>query len=123
MSYVVRCADAYCTIRIHEPLTRHGSTGPRRGRPVDHSEHLVVALAYGGLCTFEFGCTVEFFALERPKLGVPWCRFEVCAYERSPIRAAGGTFESRVPRAASPVTSPRNSSARRRYSLALLATI
>lgn len=52
--------------------------------------HLVVALAYDGLCTFEFGCTVELFALRRPELGVPWYRFEVCAAERGPIRAAGG---------------------------------
>jgi len=26
--------------------------------------HLVVALAYVGLCTFEFGCVVELFAIE-----------------------------------------------------------
>jgi AraC family transcriptional activator FtrA len=53
-------------------------------------EHLVVALAYDRLCTFEFGCTVELFALERPELGVPWYAFEVCSYERTPLRAAGG---------------------------------
>jgi hypothetical protein len=35
-------------------------------------KHLVVALAYDRLCTFEFGCTVELFALERPELGVDW---------------------------------------------------
>ena len=29
--------------------------------------HLVVALAYDRLCTFEFGCVVELFALERPR--------------------------------------------------------
>lgn len=54
------------------------------------SGHRVVALAYDGLCTFEFGCTVELFALDRPELGVPWYEFEVCSLERSPIRAAGG---------------------------------
>jgi AraC family transcriptional activator FtrA len=53
-------------------------------------KHLVVALAYDGLCTFEFGCTVELFALERPELGVDWYDFQVCAVERGPIRAAGG---------------------------------
>jgi len=53
-------------------------------------DHVVVAVAYDGLCTFEFGCTAELFALDRPELGVPWYRFEVCAYERTPIRAAGG---------------------------------
>lgn len=52
--------------------------------------HRVVALAYDRLCTFEFGCTVELFALERPELGVPWYRFDVCSFERAPIRAAGG---------------------------------
>jgi AraC family transcriptional activator FtrA len=52
--------------------------------------HLVVALAYDRLCTFEFGCTVELFALERPELGVRWYDFAVCAIEPGPIRAAGG---------------------------------
>ncbi|MGF6468315.1 transcriptional regulator FtrA [Paraburkholderia youngii] len=52
--------------------------------------HLVVALAYDRLCTFEFGCVTELFALERPELGVPWYRFAVCAGEPGPIRAAGG---------------------------------
>jgi len=52
--------------------------------------HLVVALAYDGLCTFEFGCTVELFALDRPELGVDWYDFAVCAVEKGPIRAAGG---------------------------------
>jgi AraC family transcriptional activator FtrA len=50
----------------------------------------VVALAYDGLCTFEFGITVELFALERPELGVDWYEFAVCAIEPGPIRAAGG---------------------------------
>jgi AraC family transcriptional activator FtrA len=52
--------------------------------------HLVVALAYDRLCTFEFGCVVELFALPRPELGVDWYRFAVCAAEPGPIRAAGG---------------------------------
>ena len=52
--------------------------------------HLVAALAYDRLCTFEFGCVTEFFALERPELGVEWYRFAVCAGERGPLRAAGG---------------------------------
>jgi AraC family transcriptional regulator, transcriptional activator FtrA len=58
--------------------------------------HRVVALAYDGLCTFEFGCVVELFALERPELGVDWYDFSVCAAERGPLRAAGG-IEVRVP--------------------------
>lgn len=53
-------------------------------------KHLVVALAYDQLCTFEFGCTVELFALARPELGVQWYEFAVCAAEAGPIRAAGG---------------------------------
>ena len=53
-------------------------------------KHLVVALAYDQLCTFEFGCTVELFALQRPELGVRWYDFAVCAAETGPIRAAGG---------------------------------
>jgi AraC family transcriptional regulator, transcriptional activator FtrA len=52
--------------------------------------HRVVALAYDNLCTFEFGCTVELFALPRPELAVPWYEFQVCAVERGPLRAAGG---------------------------------
>jgi AraC family transcriptional activator FtrA len=52
--------------------------------------HLVVAVAYDRLCTFEFGCVVELFALPRPELGVDWYRFAVCAAEAGPIRAAGG---------------------------------
>src|SRR3569833_2123999 len=54
------------------------------------SRHLVAAVAYDRLCTFEFGCTVELFALPRPELDVPWYEFAVCAAERGPIRAAGG---------------------------------
>ncbi|VVE65095.1 transcriptional regulator FtrA [Pandoraea captiosa] len=52
--------------------------------------HLVAALAYDRLCTFEFGCVTEMFALERPELGVDWYRFNVCAIESGPLRAAGG---------------------------------
>jgi AraC family transcriptional activator FtrA len=53
-------------------------------------KHLVVVLAYDRLCTFEFGCAVELFALDRPELGVEWYQFAVCAIEPGPIRAAGG---------------------------------
>lgn len=54
------------------------------------ANHLVVSLAYDRLCTFEFGCVTELFALERPELGVDWYRFAVCAAEPGPLRAAGG---------------------------------
>lgn len=52
--------------------------------------HHVAILAYDGLCTFEFGCAVELFALERPELGVPWYTHAVCADEPGPLRALGG---------------------------------
>ena len=50
----------------------------------------VVAVAYQGLCTFEFGIIVEVFALPRPELEVPWYSFKVCSAEPGPLRAMGG---------------------------------
>ena len=52
--------------------------------------HHVAILAYDRLCTFEFGCAIELFALERPELEVPWYSYAVCAAEPGPLRAAGG---------------------------------
>ncbi|MEO8315418.1 MAG: transcriptional regulator FtrA, partial [Pseudomonadota bacterium] len=40
---------------------------------------LVVALAYDGLCAFEFSCTAEVFGLSRPEVGPRWYRFETCS--------------------------------------------
>ena len=40
---------------------------------------LVVALAYEGLCAFEFGIAAEVFGLPRPEMGEDWYRFAVCA--------------------------------------------
>lgn len=54
------------------------------------SRHLVAILAYDRLCTFEFGCAVELFALQRPELGVDWYEHAVCAAEPGPLRAMGG---------------------------------
>lgn len=51
---------------------------------------LVAALAYDGLCTFEFGVTYEVFGLPRPEMGGDWYRFSVCGAEHGPLRAAGG---------------------------------
>lgn len=51
---------------------------------------LVAALAYDGLCTFEFGVTVEVFGLTRPEFDFPWYKFAVAALERGPLRATGG---------------------------------
>lgn len=51
---------------------------------------LVVALAYDGLCTFEFGVAVEIFGLPRPELGDKWYRFAVASADSGPLRATGG---------------------------------
>jgi AraC family transcriptional activator FtrA len=75
--------------------SRQRLSKPPAKRPA-RKKHLVVALAYDGLCTFEFGCTVELFALNRPELGVTWYDFAVCSAERGALRAAGG-IEVRVP--------------------------
>lgn len=40
---------------------------------------MVVALAYDGLCAFEFGIVAEVFGLPRPEMGPDWYRFQVCA--------------------------------------------
>src|ERR1700754_3070822 len=58
--------------------------------PTPRRPHHVVALAYDRLCTFEYGCVVEFFALDRPELGVDWYRFSTCGVEPGPLRADGG---------------------------------
>jgi AraC family transcriptional activator FtrA len=50
----------------------------------------VVAIAYDGLCSFEFGIAVEVFGLDRPELRVPWYRFQVCSADRGMLRASGG---------------------------------
>ncbi len=59
------------------------TAGGRRRR------HLVAAVAYDGLCTFEFGITVELFGLPRPEIP-NWYEFVVCAAERRPLCATGG---------------------------------
>lgn len=51
---------------------------------------LVVALAYDGLCTFEFSIAVEIFGLARPEMGDNWYQFGVAAVEEGPISATGG---------------------------------
>ena len=52
--------------------------------------HHIAIVAYDGLCTFEFGCAVELFALDRPELDVRWYSHAVCAVEPGPLRALGG---------------------------------
>ncbi len=51
---------------------------------------LVVALAYDGLCTFEFGVAVEIFGLPRPEMGEGWYRFAVAAVDEGELLATGG---------------------------------
>jgi len=51
---------------------------------------LVVALAYDGLCTFEFAIAAEIFGLARPEMGEAWYRFAACGIEPGPLRAQGG---------------------------------
>jgi AraC family transcriptional activator FtrA len=65
---------------------------PTRRYAKNHTQaapHRVAALAYDGLCTFEFGIVVELFGLPRPELD-SWYSFEVCGLERGPLRATGG---------------------------------
>lgn len=50
---------------------------------------LVCAIAYDGLCTFEFGIAVELFALPRPEFP-KWYRFATVAAEPGPVQATGG---------------------------------
>lgn len=51
---------------------------------------LVVALAYDGLCTFEFAIVAEVFGLARPEMGPSWYRYATAAVEPGPLRAHGG---------------------------------
>ncbi|QPC90437.1 transcriptional regulator FtrA [Mesorhizobium sp. INR15] len=51
---------------------------------------LVVAIAYDGLCTFEFGVAAEVFALPRPEMGTGWYRFAVAGVDAGEMRALGG---------------------------------
>ncbi len=50
---------------------------------------LVCSLAYDGLCMFEFGISLEVFALPRPEFHT-WYRHRVVAAEPGPLRATGG---------------------------------
>lgn len=46
--------------------------------PTSPSNRTVAALAYDGLCAFEFGIVAEVFGLPRPEMGPDWYRFQVC---------------------------------------------
>ena len=54
------------------------------------SNTAVVAVAYDGLCTFEFGVATELFGLPRPELDVDWYRFQVVSSDPGPLRTLGG---------------------------------
>lgn len=58
--------------------------------PSPPANRLVVALAYDGLCTFEFGIAVEVFGLDRPEMGAGWYRFLVAGERPGQLAAAGG---------------------------------
>jgi AraC family transcriptional regulator, transcriptional activator FtrA len=65
--------------------------GPvRRSARRQGGNHRVVVLAYDRLCTFEFGIVVEMFGLPRPELDVDWYHFDVCSFDRGPLKATGG---------------------------------
>jgi len=51
---------------------------------------LVAAVAYDGLCLFEFGVAAELFGLARPELGEPWYEFAAVGIEKRGFRSLGG---------------------------------
>lgn len=63
---------------------------PKRTKGQTPPNRRVVALAYDGLCTFEFGIAVEVFALDRPEMGPDWYKFAVASLDKGPLRASGG---------------------------------
>ena len=46
-----------------------------------------VAIAYDGLCLFEFGVATELFGLPRPELDVAWYDFRIVAVDRDSVTA------------------------------------
>ncbi len=67
---------------------------PENSKKMTNLRHIarprVVALAYDGLCTFEFGVAVEIFGLPRPEMGENWYRFAVASVDGGELRATGG---------------------------------
>ncbi len=54
--------------------------------------HQVATLIYPGLCTFEFACVVEMFALHRPELAQQGCagyELTVCGLSLKPVQGLG----------------------------------
>ncbi|MGL5809685.1 MAG: transcriptional regulator FtrA [Nocardioides sp.] len=52
--------------------------------------HRVTAIAYDGLCTFEYGIVAEVFALPRPEVAGDWYSYRVAAAEPGSLGAVGG---------------------------------
>jgi len=50
----------------------------------------VVAVAYDGLCVFEYGVAAELFGLARPELGLDWYHFATVSVDPAPLRMTGG---------------------------------
>jgi AraC family transcriptional activator FtrA len=63
---------------------------PKPARRTRSFNPLVVALAYDGLCAFEFSCAAEVFGLPRPELGPGWYRFETSATQRRKVSGQYG---------------------------------
>lgn len=58
--------------------------------PMAPRNRAVVAVAYDGLCSFEFGVASELFGLARPELDVDWYDFAVVSADPGPLRTLGG---------------------------------
>ena len=63
---------------------------PKNESLSNRGTHLVVALVYDGLCSFEYGLTAEVFGLPRPELGRQLYEFSSVAMEATPMQATGG---------------------------------
>ncbi len=63
---------------------------PENSKKMTTLRPAVIALAYDGLCTFEFGVAVEIFGLPRPEMGENWYRFAVAGIDEGELRATGG---------------------------------
>lgn len=81
-----KAAAARSMVESSKAVTRSKAGRGARGQP----NRKVVALAYDGLSTFEFGIAVEAFGLERPEMGADWYTFSVASADPSPLRATGG---------------------------------
>jgi AraC family transcriptional activator FtrA len=63
---------------------------PNTQTPSPPPNPLVAALAYDGLCLFEFGVAYEVFGLPRPEMGDDWYDYAVASADAGDIRAPGG---------------------------------